>query len=29
VGVDLEGDAGVGVSELAADEDDVQPLRDQ
>jgi hypothetical protein len=29
VGVDLEGDAGVGVSELAADEDDVEPARDQ
>jgi hypothetical protein len=29
VGVDAEGDVRVGVAELAADIDDVQPLRDQ
>jgi hypothetical protein len=29
VGVDLEGDAGVGVAELAADEGDVEAFRDQ
>ena len=29
VGVDLEGDAGFGVPELAADEDDVEAVGDQ
>jgi hypothetical protein len=29
VGVDLEGDVGIGMSELAADEDEVEPARDE